>query len=118
MPTFDYLRRTGETVEQAITRLCNTYFGFRDLDVYKLYVDLCNEQYDLFYTAVSMAPDQREAAVKAFNNHVYTHGNLMDWLRNNKHGVGKNWIDSKENPKCLLTTNEIEAAKRRMLRSN
>jgi len=118
MATFDYLRRNGESVEQTMKRLCDTYYNFKSTVVYQKYIDLCNEQYDLFYTAVNMHPNEREFAVKAFNNHVYMHGNLMDWLRHNKYGVGKNWIDSKENPKCLITKEEIEAAKLRILKSN
>ena len=127
MATFDYLRRTGETVEQAMNRLCETYYNFKSVEIYSKYVELCNEQYDLFYAAVNTNPleprveDQktaRELAIEAFNKHVRTHGNLMDWLRNNKHGVGKNWIDAKQNPNCLLSNDEIEASKQRMIRSN
>ena len=134
MATFDYLRRNGESVEQMIKRQCETYYEFKKHTTYWKYLELCNEQYDLFYKAVNteyeeqeMPPDEdplsyifppteRDLAIEAFNKHVYKHGNLMDWLRNNKHG-NKNWIDKIENPKCLLTDEEIEACKKRIVSS-
>lgn len=131
MATFDYLRRNGETVEQCMKRLCETYYNFKSHTVYEKYLVLCNEQYDLFYKAVNTPyeefvppegfdplsdeppPTKRDLAIQAFNKHVYTHGNLMDWLRNNKYG-DKNWIDPNTNPKSFVTNEELDASKRRM----
>ncbi len=131
MATFDALRRNGETVEQAIKRMCETYYNFKSHIVYQKYIELCNEQYDLFYNAVNTEheifvppedfnplldtppPTKRDLAIAAFNKHVYAHGNLMDWLRNNKYGV-KNWIDPKINPKCYVNEEELEDCKKRL----